>query len=60
MVGKIKCWAEARNDLMHYLANLPNDDENVKAVAERGKQILNVIKNKSTRVINHFQKMSEE
>ena len=60
MVDEIKDWTEARNDLIHNLANIPYDDENVKAVAERGKRILDVFKNKSASVINHFKKLPEE
>ena len=60
MIDEIKDWTEKRNDLIHNLANIPYDDENVKIVAERGKQILDVFKNKSDSVIKHFKKLSEE
>ena len=58
MVDDIKEWTEARNDLIHNLANIPYNDESVKAVAEKGKQILDVFKNKSASVINHFNRLS--
>ena len=60
MIDEIKDWIETRNDLIHNLANIPYDDESIIAVAERGKQLLDVFKNKSASVINHFKKLSEE
>ena len=53
-------WVEHRNTLIHQLANIPYDSENVKSVALEGNEIVKVVKNKTASVINHIKKMEEQ
>ena len=54
---QIKDWTERRNALIHNLANIPYDSQQVKEVAEEGERILKVFKNKSASVIRYFKKI---
>ena len=56
LMDEIREWTEERNKLIHDLANIPYDSEQVKKVAEDGDRILKVFKTKSASVINRFKK----
>ena len=56
LMVQIKDWTERRNALIHNLANIPYDSQQVKEVAEEGGRVLKVFKNKSASVIRYFKK----
>lgn len=56
LLDGIQDWANKRNALIHNLANVPYDSENVRLVAEEGRDIIKVFQSKSASVINRFKK----
>ncbi len=47
-------WLKKRNDLVHNLAKLPYNNEQVKLTAEEGYEICKIIKNRSGSIVRHF------
>ena len=58
-MDELKLWTEQRNALVHDLANMPYDNEQVKAVALDGERILKDFKTGASAVIRNFKKQAQ-
>lgn len=59
LMDELKLWTEQRNALVHDLANMPYDNEQVKAVALDGERILKDFKAGASAVIRNFKKQAQ-
>ena len=53
MIGDIEIWKRDRDVLIHNLAKIPYDHEQVKQIAERGQLLTNLLDNK-VRSVNRY------
>lgn len=56
LLNRIRAWIDNRNDLIHHLASIKYDSEKVESIAVEGNEIIKIVKNKTTSVINHLKK----
>ena len=49
-----------RNQLIHHMANLPYDNEQVQKVAVDGNDLVRKVKNKTASVVNRLKKEKEQ
>ena len=56
LMEKLREWTKRRNDLIHGLANMPYNSDDIRSVAEDGFELLKIVKSRSQSVINYFKK----
>lgn len=56
LILECRTWIDVRNQLIHHMANLPYDNEQVQKVAVDGNDLVRKVKNKTASVINRLKK----
>ena len=56
LLNRTRSWIDNRNDLIHHLANITYDSDKVESIAVEGYEIVKIVKNKTSSVINHLKK----
>lgn len=59
LILKCRTWIDVRNQLIHHMANLPYDNEQVDKVAVGGNELVGKVKNKTASVVNRLKKEKE-
>lgn len=54
LLNRARAWLDERNDLIHHLAKLPYSNDRVKNVAIEGRELVDLIKNRSASVIRRL------
>ena len=60
LITECRTWIDMRNQLIHRMANLPYDNEQVQKVAVEGNEIVRKVKNKTASVVNRLKKEKEQ
>lgn len=60
LILECRTWIEIRNQLIHHMANLPYDNEQVQKVAVEGNELVRKGKNKTASVVNRLKKEKEQ
>ena len=56
VLGKIDAWANKRNDYLHHLAYLPYCDDDLRVIAQEGRDLIKDLNNSVKKVKNYFTK----
>ena len=60
LIESVENWKRDRDRLIHALARIPYDNEQVKEVAERGQELVRVLDNKAKSVNRYYNKLHNE
>lgn len=56
LIQECRVWTDERNNLIHYMANLPYDSEKVRQIAIDGNELVRQVKNKTASAINRLKR----
>ena len=59
LIEKLEIWKRDRDRLIHALARIPYDSEEVKEIAERGQELVNTLDNRVRSINRYFDKLKE-
>ena len=59
LIEKIEIWKRDRDRLIHALAQIPYDNEEIKEIAERGQELIKILDNRVRSVNRFYDKQNE-